>query len=85
MEDLKIGIHVPSCQDNKFSDKDFIDILKNKLKKFNPKFFTELNPSDAYYSSGYTTLSAINLEESERNEIIVIIEDTFSNLIKNHS
>lgn len=80
MEDLKIGIHRQSCKNNKFSDKDFIDILKNKLKKFNPNFFSELHPVDANYPFGYTTLSAVNLEESERNEIMAIIEDTFKDL-----
>ena len=85
MEDLKIGIHLPSCQKNKFSDKDFINLLKDRLEKFDPKFFIKLNHITANYQFGYTTLSAINLKESEQKEIIKIIKITFNDLIKIHS
>ncbi len=84
MEELQIAIHLPSCEDNKFSGKDFIDALTQKIQDFNLKFYFESNPSDAYYPYGYTKLFSMNLEQTEREKIILIIEDTFRALVKNN-
>jgi hypothetical protein len=81
MEDLKITIHKLSCTENGFSGEEFIKILKAKLVEFNPSFFLTSEPRDAYYPSGFSIISAVNILNEEQQKIENIIKQTFENLI----
>lgn len=87
MKKLSITIHFPSCKSNGFLSNDFEDAIKAEfgLDHYDLKFNFSDSPSDAYFDSGFSTLS---VETGDSTEVALVqgrIKNVFCRLVESAS
>lgn len=81
MEDLKIILHRGSCQRDRVNENEYVKILNNELKDYNPSINFEIHPIDDHFDQGFSYMSCVNPDVEENEKITLIIRKIYNSLM----